>query len=165
MKRVRRVDETFDLKWTNRYSFTFAESENAAVIQSLQRKERGGTVVFAVKTKVGADILSFTLAWLMAPDDQLNRTAWMLKTEEALKGSGFPSSTIKHRFLGRYRNATTGVWFNEKSQTVDFVFVPEKELLKLAAALAEVLKQPVLLKTEVTGEVYLVNAGEGVAES
>ena len=101
----------------------------------------------------------------MAPDDQLNRTAWMVKVEQAMKGSGFPSGTIRHRFRGRYRNATTGAWFNEKSQTVDFVFVPKKELLKLAAALAEVLKQPVLLKTEATGEVYFVNTGVGEPES
>ena len=164
-RRVRRVEDTFDLKWANRYSFTFAEFENEAVTRSLRPKERGGTVVFPVNAKVGADTLSFTVAWLMAPHDQLNRTDWVVKIEQALKGSGFPSGTIRHRFRGRYRNATAGVWFNEKSPTLELQFIPEKELLKLAAALALVLKQPVLLKTEVTGEVYLVNAGEGVAES
>jgi len=165
LRRVCRVDDTFDLKWTNRYNFDFADSENEAVTRSLRPKERGGTVVFPVNAKVGADTLSFTVAWLMAPHDQLNRTDWVVKIEQALKGSGFPSGNIRHRFRGRYRNATSGVWFNEKSPTLELQFIPEKELLKLAAALALVLKQPVLLKTEAKGEVYFVNAGAGEAES
>ena len=53
MRRVRRVDDTFDLKWTGRYSFTWADPENAAVIQTLRPKERGGTVVFPANAEVG----------------------------------------------------------------------------------------------------------------
>jgi hypothetical protein len=150
LRRARRVEGTFD----------FTESVNEAVIRTLPPKERGGTIVFAADADVGAGLLSFTVAWLMSLYNQFKQSSRVTKAEEALKGAGFPFGTIlSHRFRGRYRSPT-GNWFTEKSLTLQVLFVPKKEILKLAAALAQGLKGPVLVKFEANGQgqVYFVNA-------
>lgn len=160
MRRIRRVEQTFDLRWTGRYSFGFTESENEAVIRTLPPKERGGIIVFPSDAEVRVDILSFILAWLTALHNRFKLNRRMVKADEGLTGTGYPFGvSLGRRFSGRYRGAT-GVWFDKESATLELVFIQKRDLLRFAAALAQELEESILLKTEATGELFLVNTSD-----
>ena len=56
------------------------------------------------------------------------------------------------------KHSAGGAWAS--TTTLELVFIPKRDLLKFAAALAQATQEPVLLKTESDGAVYLVNADD-----
>jgi hypothetical protein len=140
--------------------FDFAEDE--AVVRMLATEERGGFIVFLADAEVGADVLGFTLDWLLALHRQphwLGQHAWMDEVEMGLRMAGHPfGNSLSHCFRGRCRGPG-GVWFTEKSWVLRVLFVSKNELIRLGVALAQAMREPVLLKSVSKEEIYFVSTG------
>ncbi len=135
----RKVQQTFDMRWTNRYNFAFA-SLNEAIVRTLAAGEKGGIVVYSANVSAQASVAN---AILMAVDKAL-----------ASKPSGI---TVGNLFKGRYKSPS-GQVYDEKSLAVEVLFINGRQLIELATRLAREFRQEtVLAKDSATNEIYLVD--------
>ena len=135
----RKVQETYDMRWTNRYNFAFA-SLNEAVVRTLAAGEKGGIVVYSADLSAQTSVAN---AVLMAVDNAL--------------GSKPNGITVGNLFKGRYKSPHSQI-YNEKSFAVEVLFINGRQLIELATSLAREFRQEsVLAKDNATNEIYLVD--------
>jgi len=152
----RPVEETFDLKWSNRFSFTFKPTITEAVVQTLPSNERGGVVIFStnINATAGPGILNFAKAWF---ESLLNRFNRVRKIDRVMKEKNISGFTLGNYFTGRYKSAK-GALYNEKSLTLEVLMISKEQLIDLATALCkEFSQESVLVKSFSDGEVYFVD--------
>jgi len=131
MRKYTRVEDTFNLRWTGRYRFDFAERPKAA-----PSNEQGGTIVFPVGGPGPGEI------------------------ERAIKTVGVSSAySMGNYFLGRYRSLKGSV-FDGRSSTVHIEVMTKHDLIKFGADLARELGnlECVLVQFERTREIYVVTS-------
>ena len=158
----RKVQETYDMRWTNRYNFAFA-SVNEAVVHTLAIHEKGGVVVFStdVNALLKGGILNAAKRFCLSLYNRLRQQAKIdraLASVSAGDGEDTPSGiTIGNLFKGRYKSPE-GQIYNEKSLAVEVLFINGRQLIELATSLAREFRQEtVLAKDNATNEIYLVD--------
>ena len=160
----RKVQETYDMRWTNRYSFAFA-SVNEAVVHTLAIHEKGGVVVFstdvnALVTDTNAVLRAVKRFWISLQNrlQRYGRIDRALASVSAGEGESKPSGiTVGNLFKGRYKSPS-GQVYDEKSLAVEVLFINGRQLIELATSLAREFRQEtVLAKDNATNEIYLVD--------
>lgn len=152
----RLVEETFDLKWANRYNFEFSKSVNEAVVQTLAADEKGGVIVFStdVNAKAGNGVVNFAKAWVRS---LVNRFTRLNKVQKAVNDVGVSGFSLGNFFRGHYKSQS-GQVYDERSLALEVLFVTKDQLIKLGTALArEFNQEAVLVKSSATGEIYFVD--------
>jgi hypothetical protein len=155
----RKVEETYDLRWTNRYSFEFTRGVTEAVAQELAPGEKGGNIVFSTQINATAQqgIVGFAKAFVQSLWNRVDRVD---KVDAAEKEAGLPTTTgftLGNNFQGRYRSPD-GQVFNERSLTLDVLMITKDQLIQLGTALChEFDQQSVLVRSFDTGEIYFVD--------
>ena len=159
----RKVQETYDMRWTNRYSFAFVTSVNEAILKTLSNKEKGGIIIFSVDVNalLKGGILNAAKRFCLSLYNRLRQQAKIdraLASVSAGDGEDKPSGiTIGNLFKGRYKSPE-GQIYNEKSLAVEVLFINGRQLIELATSLAREFRQEtVLAKDNATNEIYLVD--------
>lgn len=168
--RERPVMETFDLKWTNRYAFTFKESVNEAIIQALSAEEMGGIIVFSTDVNATIKHTNPIVQWFKRQfQTWKNRVTRKQKVDTAV-ASMKPQSgensvggySMGNFFTGRYKSAG-GELFDERSLAVEVLFVNHRQLVELATLVCGIFNQEaVLVKDNHSGKIFLVDSAPGV---
>ncbi len=160
----RSVFGTYDLKWTNRYRFNFEPSLNESIIHVLSPSLKGGIIVFSTAINAEAElsqhprslgILSFAERWVSSLHNRSNRLG---KVDMAMTNMGITSTlSLGKLFKGRYRSQARSV-YDERSLTLEILFLSEGELIRLATDLAEEFHlEDHLVRVNATDEVYYVD--------
>lgn len=154
--RVRRVEETFDLKWANRFTFKFTISE--AIKYELNKSEMGGVIVFSTDVNASLGDTNPIVRWFKSKyQTWVNRLTRASKVMKAVKQVGASGFSIGNLFKGRYVS-DSGQVFDEKSLSVEVLFISHKQLIDLATLICQTFNQEsVLVKDNSNGKIYFVD--------
>lgn len=172
-RNYRRVSETFDMRFINRYNFSF-DPVNEAVVRTLAPKEKGGIVVFS--TDVNAELVTDRYALVRAVKrfwlSLRNRVRRYSKIDRVLASVSADTDeaaptgiSVGNLFKGRYKSPE-GQVYDEKSLAVEVLFISGRQLIELTTKLAaEFRQETVLVKDNATHEVYLLDGSPILGES
>lgn len=139
---VRRVEDTYDLRWTRRYRFDFAESMISAPVK------HGGVIVFGSGVVAELEVTQHPRCLGI-----LNlATRWL-----GMRGQD-TGIAVGCTFRGRYRSPAGDV-YGEQSLTMQISVITKHDLIKLATVLIrESGLESALVKHGASGKIYLVTS-------
>lgn len=163
--RVRNVHDTFDLKWTNRFDFSFSSTLNEAIVHTLSADEMGGIIVFSTDVNATVNDANPIVQWFrrqyltwrnrVLHKKNLDQALTKIKTQPGENKVG--GYSIGSFFTGRYKSAT-GEIFDERSLAVEVLFINHRQLIELATVVCGIFNQEtVLVKDNHGGKIFLVD--------